>query len=156
MRRYPKHFNVFRPSCESTNLSSCSLEEVHNAYDNTILYTDFVLAELIDELKRLEDNYDSLVLYVSDHGESLGENGVYLHGAPYMIAPVDQTHVPMLLWMTPGYQRRFAIDTDCVRQRPGIPSSHDNVYHMVLGAVAVSNERYDARQDLLSGCRGVR
>ncbi|WP_407792291.1 MCR-12 family phosphoethanolamine--lipid A transferase [Pigmentiphaga litoralis] len=154
-RRYPKRFEVFTPSCESTNLSSCSLDEIHNAYDNTILYTDYVLGELIDKLKKLSDRYDSLVLYVSDHGESLGEKGVYLHGAPYMIAPLNQTHVPMLMWMTPGYQRRFSIDTACLRQMQGRSLSHDNVYHTVLGAVGVSNKRYDASQDVVAGCRGT-
>ena len=57
-----------------------------NAYDNTIAYTDKVLADLID-LLAMQEGLSTSLIYVSDHGESLGEKGLYLHGAPYFMAP---------------------------------------------------------------------
>ncbi|GHS86635.1 phosphoethanolamine transferase [Campylobacterota bacterium] len=98
-KRYPDRFKIFTPTCDTAQIEKCSREQIVNTYDNTILYTDFIVAETIAVLKRYE-NLRSSLIYVSDHGESLGENGVYLHGLPYMIAPEYQTRVPMILWLS--------------------------------------------------------
>lgn len=97
-KRYPKQFEVFQPACQTNELSQCSQQEIINAYDNAIVYTDFFLNQTIQFLEKHNATYDTTMLYVSDHGESLGENGIYLHGLPYFIAPKNQTHVPMVAW----------------------------------------------------------
>lgn len=98
-KRYPDEFERFTPACKSKELSECSTQEVVNAYDNSILYTDYFLNEVIELLKRNTPKFETAMLYMSDHGESLGENGLYLHGMPYFLAPKAQTHVPFLVWV---------------------------------------------------------
>ena len=151
-RRYPPQFEVFKPACRSNELQHCSRAEVINAYDNTIVYADHVLSELIARLRGASDQVDSVLLYASDHGESLGEQGVYLHGLPYRFAPETQKHVPMLMWTSQGYQLRRHLSTTCLRSESNAAVSHDNLYHTVLGAAGVRNASYDARLDLLAAC----
>jgi lipid A ethanolaminephosphotransferase len=151
--RYPRSFETFTPACHSAELGHCPRAAVVNADDNTIAYTDHVLAEEIELLKSLAAQFDSLLIYVSDHGESLGENGIYLHAAPYFIAPAEQTHVPLVLWMSDGYLERSKTDLACVRARAAQPASHDDVYHTVLGALGLRSDAYQRDLDLLAGCR---
>ena len=125
-----------------------------NAYDNSIAYTDHTLARLIDMLRTQDAEVDSALIYVSDHGESLGEKGLYLHGAPYLLAPSEQTHVPMVLWLSDGYRRRFAIAARCIDAKQSQPYSHDNLYHTVLGVLGIASARYDPAMDMLADCRG--
>jgi lipid A ethanolaminephosphotransferase len=152
-QRYPASFEIFKPACSSAKLQDCSAQEIVNAYDNTIAYTDYVLARQIELLKAAAGAVDSLLIYASDHGESLGEQGLYLHGMPYAFAPRTQKEVPMLMWMSPGYAQRFNLDAQCVRSHAGEPLSHDNLYHTVLGATGVRNQLYDPALDVLSACR---
>ncbi len=95
-KRSPKNFKKYTPECTQDNVQDCERQSIINAYDNTILYTDHFLAKLIARLKK--ENYPTAMLYVSDHGESLGENNMYLHGMPYSLAPKQQTQVPMIFW----------------------------------------------------------
>lgn len=155
-QRYPPEREVFTPACRSNQLQRCSSQEVINAYDNTIAYTDRVLAQTIRILRDAADHVDSALLYVSDHGESLGEQGIYLHGIPYRFAPATQTHVPMLMWLSSGYQSRSGVAMNCLEGRAAQASSHDNFYHTALGLAEVGNRSYDARLDLLAGCRAAR
>jgi len=152
-KRYPPEFRRFEPTCDTSELAKCSREAVVNTYDNAILYTDHMLAQTIAFLKKQSDRYDTAMLYFSDHGESLGENGLYLHGIPYSIAPEGQTHVPMLMWLSPGYRQSFGIDEDCLRQNAVQPASHDNVFHTVLGLLDVKTGVYEAPMDLTTKCR---
>jgi lipid A ethanolaminephosphotransferase len=99
--RYPPEFEKFRPACQSANLGDCSRAEIDNAYDNSILYTDYFLSEVIRLLKSNSPAFETAMLFVSDHGESLGENGVYLHGLPYLFAPREQINVPLIIWVGP-------------------------------------------------------
>jgi lipid A ethanolaminephosphotransferase len=151
--RYPSQFEAFAPVCRAADLGRCKRATVINAYDNTIVYTDHVLAQNIALLKSLAAQFDSLLIYVSDHGESLGENGVYLHAAPYFIAPREQTHVPLIVWMSEGYRTRSQTDLACVRARAAQPASHDDLYHTVLGALGLRSGAYRRDLDLLAGCR---
>ena len=151
--RYPAAAERFKPACRSNELQRCTKEEVVNAYDNTIAYTDQVLARAIGALRDASGRVDAALMYVSDHGESLGEGGVYLHGVPYAFAPEAQTHVPMLMWLSPAYVRRSHIDLQCLAAYAEQPFSHDNVYHTVLGAAEVRNASYDRSLDILSHCR---
>lgn len=152
-RRYPAAAERFRPACRRQELADCSAEEIRNAYDNTIVYTDRFLAAQIALLESRSDHFDSALLYVSDHGESLGEDGVFLHGAPYAAAPQEQKRIPLLLWMSDGYRKRMGIAGDCLARRLDQPLSHDNLYHTLLGLMATRDRHYRAGMDLLAGCR---
>ena len=153
-RRYPDRFRRFVPACSQDELRRCSQQEIVNAYDNTILYTDHVLGKLVDWLRAQEQRFDTAMLYVSDHGESLGEAGLYLHGVPYAFAPDVQTRVPMVMWFSPSYARDTRLDLGCLRGRARQPASHDNLFHTALGALDVQTKAYDAQLDLLRPCRG--
>ena len=152
-KRYPLAYRTFEPVCETADLAKCSREAVVNTYDNALLYTDHMLAQTIAFLKKQDAKYDTAMIYVSDHGESLGENGLYLHGIPYSIAPKVQTEVPMVMWFSRGYTRSFGLDTDCLSRRALQPAAHDNLFHSVLGLLDVKTAIYDPSMDLATGCR---
>jgi lipid A ethanolaminephosphotransferase len=151
-RRYPDEFRRFIPACEAEDLSRCTKEEIVNAYDNALLYTDHFLARAI-ELLKAETSHASALIYVSDHGESLGEGGLFLHGMPYFLAPKEQTEVPMVLWLSPEYAASSAIDLSCMRQRASEPTGHDALFHSVLGLLNVRTSLYDQSLDLTASCR---
>jgi lipid A ethanolaminephosphotransferase len=153
-KRYPEASATFAPACRTNEPAGCSAEEVRNAYDNTIAYTDRMLAEKIALLERLSDRFDTLLIYVSDHGESLGENGILLHGAPYALAPEEQKRIPFILWMSTGYRERFGMDAACMKRQTAKSYSHDNLYHTLQGAMATRNMLYRAGLDMLASCRG--
>ena len=152
-KRYPAAFKRFTPACESEDLRSCSQAEIVNAYDNSLLYTDFVLGRVIDFLDRAQATHDTAMIYVSDHGESLGEGGLYLHGMPHAIAPDVQKNVPFLMWLSPAFQRSFGVSPGCMRGRADQPASHDNLFHSLLGVLDVETAAYDSRLDLFAPCR---
>lgn len=152
-RRHPDAFRRFTPTCDEEELSKCSREQIVNSYDNALLYTDHVLGRTLDLLKSLEAEYDTALLYVSDHGESLGENGIYLHGLPYAIAPREQTRVPMVMWFSSGYAARNRLDPGCLRSQAEQPVAHDNLFHTVLGLLDVSTADRDGALDLAASCR---
>lgn len=152
-RRYPPAFRRFTPDCQTAELRDCTREEVVNAYDNAILYTDHVLAEMIDRLAAAGDRLDTALLYVSDHGESLGEAGLYLHGIPYAIAPRVQTHVPMVSWTSPGFEESSGLLPACLATRVDEPLSHDHLFHSVLGVLDVTTSAYRPERDLFAPCR---
>ena len=152
-RRYPPAFARFKPACELDDLQKCSREEIVNAYDNALLYTDHVLASLIGQLQAASATVDSAVLYVSDHGESLGENNLYLHGLPYAIAPDVQKRVPMVAWFSPGAAASIGIDTTCLQKRSQAPAAHDHLFHTLLTLLDVKTTLHEAAWDLAQGCR---
>lgn len=153
-RRYPAGFGRFGPVCQTSEFESCTRDSIVAAYDNTILYTDSFLAQTIDLLRQaaLEANVDTAMLYFSDHGESLGEGNMYLHGTPWLFAPKEQTHVPMMLWMSEGFSQRFRIDRACLQARRDQPLSHDNVFHSVLGMLNVETAVLNPKLDLFHAC----
>lgn len=151
--RYPEEFRRFKPDCRANDFGSCSPEEIRNAYDNTILYTDHLVASVIEKVKRRSENLTGAVVYLSDHGESLGENGIYLHGTPYFIAPSQQTHVPFLAWLSDDLQKTAGFDMACVANRASETYSHDNFFHSILGLIDVSTKVYDPKLDVFAGCR---
>jgi len=152
-RRYPEEFSKFQPECRQKSVQKCTDEEVKNAYDNTILYTDYFLSKVIDFLSINPDTKNSAMIYLSDHGESLGENGVYLHGLPYMIADNFQKHIPMIMWFSKGFTGSKHLDTNCLIAKEGDKYSHDNVLHSMLGLMDVEAALYDANLDIFSSCR---
>ncbi len=150
--RYPEGFEEWGPVCKSSDVKSCDAKELRNAYDNSILYTDHILATLISRLKAKSDA-DTALLYMSDHGESLGEKGLYLHGAPYVIAPSEQTHVPVVLWASEGFRTRLGIGAGCLERNSGNEISHDNLWSTVLGLTTVKSSTYSSKLDLTAACR---
>lgn len=152
-RRYPAAFKRFTPACEHDDLRKCSTAEIVNAYDNALLYTDHVLAKLIQQLKAAEAQVDSVLLYVSDHGESLGENNLFLHGLPYAIAPDLQKKVPMVMWLSAGAGAATGVDTACLQRRATQPAAHDHLFHTLLGLADVKTALYEKDWDLARDCR---
>jgi lipid A ethanolaminephosphotransferase len=152
--RYPKTLERFTPVCHTNQLGSCTSDELKNVYDNTILYTDHFLSQTIELLKRNQDKVDTSMIYVSDHGESLGENGIYLHAAPYAIAPIAQTHVPMVLWFGNQTLEDADIDRSCLAAKQNQPDlSHDYMFHSVLGLLGVDTTEYQPALDIFHSCK---
>jgi lipid A ethanolaminephosphotransferase len=155
-QRVPEEFEKFTPSCHTRELTACDRQAIINAYDNTILYTDRVLDKTIRLLKQKFADRDTALVFVSDHGESLGENNLYLHGTPYFIAPREQTHVPMIAWISENYRQDFSIDMECVRKEEHLPLSHDNFFHSVLGMLQLDTVAYNPDLDIFAPCSGQR
>ena len=151
--RSPPAHKPFLPECRDPMLQNCSTQSLLNAYDNSIAYTDHFLAQAIAWLTRKDAVADTALLYVSDHGESLGENNLYLHGMPYALAPDVQKRVPWISWASPGWQRATGLSMDCLRQRAGQPVSHDHYFHAVLGLADVRTSAYSTLLDPYAGCR---
>lgn len=151
--RYPEAFKVFTPECQSAELSSCQKSEVVNAYDNTIRYTDYFLSKVIGILKQNAEKYNTAMLYMSDHGESLGENNIYLHSLPYFIAPKEQTDVPFITWYSEGFLKEQHLNKNCLRENASQRVSHDNLFHSILGLTNVTTNVYDANLDIYKDCR---
>ncbi|WP_095119096.1 phosphoethanolamine transferase [Pseudomonas sp. Irchel s3f10] len=154
-KRYPKEYEHFTPVCESNALNNCSRESIVNGYDNTLVYTDHVLSSLIDVLRSNQDKVDTAMLYLSDHGESLGEYNLFLHGTPYMLAPEQQKHVAMLAWFSDSYQKAYSVDTHCLQMSRDKPLSQDNLFHSMLGLLEVKSKVYQPGLDMFAGCRGA-
>lgn len=149
-RRYPKAFSTFLPDCPQSDIQNCSTEQLTNTYDNTIAYSDYVLSQMIAQLSLLttQSDIEASLLYVSDHGESLGENGLYLHGFPYALAPEQQTHIPMLFWSNKQNQHNQA----CLNHLANNAFSHDNIFHSILGLTEVTSSVYNPKLDIFNQC----
>jgi lipid A ethanolaminephosphotransferase len=149
----PSNAKAYFPECTLDTFRDCDDQSLKNAYDNTILYSDRVLGEVIDYLQSVESEFDTALLYVSDHGESLGENGIYLHGFPYVLAPESQTRVPMMFWASDSFYGRSGIDRGCLQSSSSEPHSHDSIFHTVVGLAEAGGTGYRDELDVLSPCR---
>lgn len=145
-KRTPKEFKPFLPECSQDNVQDCPRETIVNAYDNTIVYTDYVLSRMVELLEK--EGGSTALLYISDHGESLGENGIYLHGLPYAFAPEEQTHVPMQFWASAAFSRVHGIDLASLQARRQTTFSHDNLFHTMLGLYRVKTAIYNPDLDI--------
>ncbi|MNV68101.1 Phosphoethanolamine transferase EptA [compost metagenome] len=151
-QRSPEKFKAFLPECTTSALKDCSQETVRNAYDNSIRYTDHFLAKAIDWLQSNAEN--SAMMYVSDHGESLGEGNIYLHGLPYTFAPDNQKKVPWITWLSAQFQRESKLSSACLQRRAAEEISHDSYFHAVLGLAGVTIKEYRPELDFYQACRG--
>ncbi len=149
-KRYPPEFEKFLPACHNNDLTQCSVEEIGNAYDNAILYTDYFLGQTIELLKANDADFETTLIYLSDHGESLGENGIFLHGLPRVLAPDNQFHVPAVLWFGPGNPD---VDVEALAAKRNLRFTHDNLFHTVLGLLEVETSVYRKELDILDGAR---
>ncbi len=152
-KRVPPVFKRFTPECSTNNLQDCSQQQLVNAYDNTIAYTDHFLASTIAWLQKRQAVNDTAMVYVSDHGESLGENNLYLHGLPYAIAPDLQKRVPWITWLSPGFAQRQRLDAACLKSRADTEISHDHYFHSALGLLDVTTSAYQPQLDAYAPCR---
>ena len=144
-KRYPKEYENFTPTCKTNQLETCTEKEINNAYDNAILYTDYFLSKTISLLKKYNKTHQTAMFYMSDHGESLGENGIYLHGLPYFMAPKAQTHIPAFLWLNENFKNTL---------KPNINTkaryTHDNLSHTLLGLFDIETKIYDKSLDIFA------
>lgn len=153
-RRYPANLRTFTPTCDSNEIQTCSRQALVNTYDNTIVNVDYIVDRAIKLLEAKQDRFTTSLVYLSDHGESLGENGVYLHGLPWSIAPEQQTHVPLLIWLSEDYRNRYGIDYRCLKaQAQNNAVSQDNLFSTLLGLTGVSTREYHQQDDILTSCR---
>ncbi|PPL16604.1 hypothetical protein UN63_08460 [Oceanisphaera arctica] len=153
-KRYPAEFSHFQPDCQRSDIQNCDARQLNNTYDNTLYYSDYIMSEVIKLLKQRQD-LSAGMLYLSDHGESLGESGLYLHGMPYSLAPTEQTHVPMLTWFSDAFVADKQIDEQCLGQAANTNAySHDNLFDSILGLMDVSTDLYRPVLDMFNGCRG--
>jgi len=148
-KRYPPDFEKFKPVCQTNELEKCSNLEINNAYDNAILYTDFFLSKVIGFLKENSKDFGTSMFYVSDHGESLGEKGVYLHGLPYFMAPDEQKNIAMVLWF--GGDLSTKANYSMLKAKSSASLSHDNIFHTFLGLLDVNTPEYNKEFDILNG-----
>jgi lipid A ethanolaminephosphotransferase len=153
-KRTPEEFKYFKPECADASLSQCSRDQIVNAYDNTIVLTDHFLSRVIAWLKSQDKTSTPAMLYVSDHGESLGEKNMFLHGLPYSVAPAEQTTVPMITWLSPSFEQFSRLSTRCLQTQRDRPLSHDNLFHSVLGLMAVQTSAYQRELDFFAACEG--
>lgn len=149
-KRYPPAFEVFKPACQSKDLSQCSPQEIVNAYDNALRYTDHFLAQAIALLKKNDAKFETALFYVSDHGESLGEGGTWLHGLPKAIAPDAQLHVPAILWFGENFDE---VDRAALAKKRSLPFTHDHLFHTLLGFMEIETAIYQPEMDILTGAR---
>lgn len=145
-RRYPAEFAKFSPDCPRSDIQNCDSQALINTYDNTIAYTDYVLGEIVNTLKNVPN---ASMLYLSDHGESLGEKGLYLHGFPYQIAPQEQTHIPMLFWASKFEDSGYR---NCIKNLANHPYSQDNLFDTLLGLSSVKSITYQPTMDIFKQC----
>ncbi len=145
-RRYPREFAQFSPDCPRSDIQNCDNQQLINTYDNTILYTDHILAGVIREIAHLPN---AAMLYISDHGESLGEKGLYLHGFPYNLAPKEQTRVPMVYWSSSLNDPHYR---DCINKKASAPVSQDNLFDSLLGLAHIESKVYQPEMDVFSSC----
>ena len=150
-KRYPDQFKKFTPTCDTNAIQNCSHEALVNSYDNTIVYTDHILADVIEQLKQ-QTGYQTAMWYLSDHGESTGEHGLYLHGAPYMIAPSQQTHIPMILWFSEQWQQQAPQLVPCLNTQLTLARGHDYLFHSLLSVLGVQSKVIDPQLDMQALC----
>ena len=149
-KRTPPDMKVFQPECRTNVLQNCPPQEIVNAYDNAVRYTDHLLSQTVRWLK--SQPRPTAMLYVSDHGESLGEKGLYLHGMPFVMAPKEQTHVPMALWLSKPMQSQLGWDGACWKKQAAEAVSHDHYFHSVLTLAQVKTRMHKPELDVFSAC----
>ncbi|MCH7336645.1 phosphoethanolamine--lipid A transferase [Acinetobacter sp. NIPH 2699] len=150
-KRVPPQFNAFKPTCDTNAIQGCTREQLMNSYDNSLLYTDHILDALIKTLKNTTQ-YQTALWYLSDHGESTGESGMYLHGAPYAIAPTQQTHIPMLMWFSNSWKQQAEKQVQCLAQQGKYELSQDHLFPTMLRLLDIASTVINPKNDMLSTC----
>lgn len=153
-QRFPVEKAKFAPWCNRKDIEQCTDQEITNVYDNTLVYTDYFLSQVVATLKKYSSQYNVAMMYMSDHGESLGESGLYLHGTPYSIAPKEQSTVPWLMWVPKQYADQKNIDLDCLKKESQQSKySHDNFFHSLIGFYGVNTKEKQMQMDVFTTCK---
>jgi lipid A ethanolaminephosphotransferase len=139
--KYPKEFEVYKPVAKSIEEGEKNVGMLVNAYDNTIRYTDYLLDSLINTLREMTD-WKTAMIFISDHGESLGENKVFMHGLPMKLAPKVQYEIPFLVWTSDGF-RNYKPATEL----PPVLEQH-YIFHSVLNLLSIQSPAYDKDFDI--------
>lgn len=150
-KRSTPQYQPFKPFCQTNAIQGCNRAELINSYDNSIVYTDHVLSSIIQELKQIS-HYQTGFWYLSDHGESTGEHGLYLHGAPYRIAPTQQTHVPMLMWFSDAWKNHQAHEMTCLNAQKSAPLSQDNLFPTLLSLLDIKSNVINPNLNIIHHC----
>ncbi|AOA59071.1 phosphoethanolamine transferase [Acinetobacter larvae] len=150
-KRIPPAFRKFKPTCDTNAIQGCSRQQLLNSYDNTIYYTDYILNQLIEVLKQ-QSSHQTALWYLSDHGESTGEKGMYLHGAPYRFSPSQQTHIPMLIWFSSNWQQSNPGQYGCLQKLKDHAVSQDNLFPTTLSLLNIESKVIDRHFDLMQQC----
>lgn len=153
-KQYPENFEKFKPVCKK-NINECKIEEIVNAYDNSIYYTSYILSRIIEILEKNSDEFNVAMMYVSDHGESLGEKNMFMHAGPYILTKNEQWLVPMLFWISKDFAKDFRINMSCMKNSTKMQTSvsQDNIFHSLLGLFNISSQYYNNKLDLFRNCR---
>ena len=137
--KYPKELEIYKPVAKNVEEGQKNVGMLINAYDNTILYTDFLLDGLINTLRAMTD-WKSCMIFISDHGESLGENEIFMHGLPMQLAPKEQYEIPFLVWTSEDF-RAYRSDL------PEVLEQH-YIFHSVLNLLSIQSPAYDEDFDI--------
>lgn len=149
--RYPAEFEKYSPACHN-DIDKCKVQDVVNAYDNTIYYSSYLTKEIIDELKKRSDEFNIILIYMSDHGQSLGENGIFMHSAPFDTAPIEQKNPAFFIWLPNDFATTFNIDKQCLKNKINEHLSQDNIFHSMLGIFKINSKYYDKNLDIFNDC----
>ena len=153
-KRSSSNRKSFFPECNSSALQTCSRDQVVNAYDNSIRETDYFISKTIDWVKETYPDRSTALIYVSDHGESLGEKNIYLHGLPYGFAPDAQKKIPWVVWFSENFKRDNLNKEGCSSFiNVSSKINHDNYFHSVLGLLKVNSSLYNSDLDIFRMCR---
>lgn len=136
-QKYPAEFERFTPVCTTVEMSKADLGELMNAYDNTILYTDYILHSVIEILRSMDCR--SSMMFISDHGESLGENGLYMHGMPMSVAPAEQYEIPFIVWTS---------DSSAIKSIEEAEQYH--IFHSVLDFLHIASPIYNEEYSIFA------
>lgn len=150
--RVSEDYRKWKPFCDRSDHQNCSSKELINVYDNTIYYTSVVIADLIKTLSQLTDEFNPILIYISDHGESLGEKDVYGHGGDFQDAPKEQKEVPFFIWMPKSTRDAFGFNQKCLNNKTKTQQSQDTIFHSLLGLMGIHTIIYDEKLDIFSGC----
>lgn len=130
-KNYTEEFRFFMPDQYENEDYKTDITPFINAYDNTVRKIDWMIAETIDLLK----NTNAVVIYTSDHGESLGENGVMFHGG----TSPEQSQVPFMIWLSDTYRKKHPEITTALHAVPANTVSHDNLFHTIISLGGISS-----------------
>jgi lipid A ethanolaminephosphotransferase len=133
----PEEFKKFMPECTTVEMAEADRQELINAYDNTVIYTDYMVHSVIETLRSIPDRR-SCVIFISDHGESLGENNLYMHGVPLSMAPDVQIDIPFIVWTSDPSMKIRNLET----------AGHHNIYHTTLRFLGAQTDVYDPEKDI--------
>ncbi|MBK0063299.1 MULTISPECIES: phosphoethanolamine transferase [unclassified Acinetobacter] len=147
-------FSPFQPTCKTSAIQTCDRQKLINSYDNTIVYTDHILSEIIQSIDK-NKHYQSALWYLSDHGESTGENGIYLHGTVYALAPSQQTHIPMLMWFSNDWKMQHDAHIECLKSKQNQVLSQDNLFPTLLSLLDIQSSVINAQLNILNQCQTV-